>query len=100
MKVLIIIPAYNEAENISRVVDEIRINYPQYDYVIVNENDMYLKINKILKGLHMDSHGSVVDFYTQHKTSLQEIQGFAKIAINIMMALNPNQVHFYIEASK
>ena len=48
----------------------------------------------------MDSHGSVVDFYTQHKTSLQEIQGFAKIAINIMMALNPNQVHFYIEASK
>ena len=70
------------------------------DYVIVNENDMYLKINKILKGLHMDSHGSVVDFYTQHKTSLQEIQGFAKIAINIMMALNPNQVHFYIEASK
>lgn len=70
------------------------------DYVIVNEKDMYLKINKILKGLHMDSHGSIIDFYTQHKTSLQEIQGFAKIAINIMMALNPNQVHFYIEASK
>lgn len=37
MKVLIIIPAYNEAENIVRVVDEIRTNYPQYDYVIVND---------------------------------------------------------------
>jgi len=37
MKVLIIIPAYNEAENIVRVVDEIRMNYPQYDYVIVND---------------------------------------------------------------
>ena len=33
-KVLIIIPAYNEAENIERVVDNIINNYPQYDYVI------------------------------------------------------------------
>ena len=36
-KVLIIIPAYNEAENIERVVDNIIRNYPQYDYVIVND---------------------------------------------------------------
>lgn len=36
-KVLIIIPAYNEAENIERVVDNIIHNYPQYDYVIVND---------------------------------------------------------------
>lgn len=35
--VLIIIPAYNEAENIERVVDDIIQNYPQYDYVIVND---------------------------------------------------------------
>lgn len=37
MKCLIIIPAYNEAENIEKVVDNIIQNYPQYDYVIVND---------------------------------------------------------------
>lgn len=37
MKVLIIIPAYNEAENIERVVDDLIENYPQYDYVIIND---------------------------------------------------------------
>jgi len=36
-KVLIIIPAYNEAENIERVVDNIIKNFPQYDYVVVND---------------------------------------------------------------
>lgn len=37
MKLLVIIPAYNEAENIERVVDNLVANYPQYDYVIVND---------------------------------------------------------------
>ncbi|MGN1313969.1 MAG: glycosyltransferase family 2 protein [Lachnospiraceae bacterium] len=37
MKVLLIIPAYNEAENIERVVDNIVENFPQYDYIIVND---------------------------------------------------------------
>lgn len=37
MKVLIIIPAYNEAENIKKVVNNIIENYPQYDYVIIND---------------------------------------------------------------
>lgn len=37
MKVLIIIPAYNEAENIERVVDDLIENYPQYDYLIVDD---------------------------------------------------------------
>ena len=37
MKVLVIIPAYNEAENIKRVVDNLIENYPQYDYVVVND---------------------------------------------------------------
>lgn len=36
-KCLIIIPAYNEAENIEKVVDNIIQNYPQFDYVIVND---------------------------------------------------------------
>lgn len=36
-KVLLIIPAYNEAENIEKVINNIVQNYPQYDYVIVND---------------------------------------------------------------
>lgn len=37
MKCLLIIPAYNEAENIEKVVDNIVQNYPEYDYIIVND---------------------------------------------------------------
>ena len=37
MRALLIIPAYNEAENIERVVDNIIQNYPAYDYVVVND---------------------------------------------------------------
>lgn len=37
MKLLIIIPAYNEELNIKRVVDNLINNYPQYDYVVVND---------------------------------------------------------------
>lgn len=36
-EVLIIIPAYNEEENIERVVENLIKDYPQYDYVIVND---------------------------------------------------------------
>lgn len=36
-KCLIIIPAYNEAGNIENVVNNLITNYPQYDYVIVND---------------------------------------------------------------
>ncbi|MDY2607828.1 MAG: glycosyltransferase family 2 protein [Lachnospiraceae bacterium] len=37
MKTLIIIPAYNEQDNIERVVDNLIENYPQYDYLVVND---------------------------------------------------------------
>lgn len=37
MKVLIIIPAYNEEENIEKVVENLINNYPQYDYVVIND---------------------------------------------------------------
>lgn len=36
-KVLIIIPAYNEAENIVRVVENLKNNYRMFDYVVVND---------------------------------------------------------------
>lgn len=40
MKCLIIIPAYNEAGNIEKVVNNLVQNYPQYDYVIINDGSV------------------------------------------------------------
>lgn len=37
MKILIMIPAYNEELNIERVVNNLIENYPQYDYVVIND---------------------------------------------------------------
>lgn len=37
MKTLIIIPAYNEAGGIEKVIDNISGHSPQYDYIIVND---------------------------------------------------------------
>lgn len=37
MKVLIIIPAYNEAGNIANFINVLEKDYPQYDYIIVND---------------------------------------------------------------
>ncbi len=36
-KLLIVIPAYNEEANIEKVVGNLAKNYPQYDYVVVND---------------------------------------------------------------
>lgn len=40
MRLLIIIPAYNEEENIVSVVHELRSLYPEYDYVVVNDGSL------------------------------------------------------------
>ena len=37
MKVLLIIPAYNEGENIQKVISLLNESYPQYDYIIIND---------------------------------------------------------------
>ena len=37
MRLLMIIPAYNEEDNIVRVVNTIKEKYPEYDYVVVND---------------------------------------------------------------
>lgn len=57
MKVLIIIPAYNEGENIERVVTTIKEKCPQYDYLIINDGsrDNTEEIC-IKKGYHFVSH--------------------------------------------
>ncbi len=35
--ILLVIPAYNEAENLQNVIDVLIKEYPQYDYIIVND---------------------------------------------------------------
>ena len=47
MKILIIIPAYNEAKNLETILYDIN-KYPQYDYVIINDgsNDETMDICK------------------------------------------------------
>ena len=37
MRVLIVVPAYNEAESIGRTLEELRQQVPQYDVVVVND---------------------------------------------------------------
>ena len=37
MDTLIIIPAYNEEDNIERVVNNLIENYPEYDYVVIHD---------------------------------------------------------------
>ena len=37
MKLLIIIPAFNEGENIERVVTTIKNACPKYDYLVIND---------------------------------------------------------------
>ena len=37
MKTLIIIPAYNEAENIERTVTSLRQECPELDYIVIND---------------------------------------------------------------
>ena len=34
---LVVIPAYNEEKNIQYVVEDLKKNCPQYDYLIVND---------------------------------------------------------------
>ncbi|MCI5959215.1 MAG: glycosyltransferase family 2 protein [Lachnospiraceae bacterium] len=54
MKILIMIPAYNEELNIERVVNNLIDNFPQYDYVVINDGskDDTAKICRE-KGFHL-----------------------------------------------
>ena len=48
-KVIIIIPAYNEQNNIKKVVDNIIRNWTQYDYIVVNDGSQDETKNICLK---------------------------------------------------
>lgn len=63
---------------------------------VENEEVLCKKILYIAKGLHSDSHGSVMDFFNPYKNSLEDVQKFAKIAINAMKILNPYQTQSYM----
>ncbi len=56
-EVLVLIPAFNESDSITSVVDNLIKNYPQYDYVIVNDgsSDDTLKVCR-------DNSYNVIDF--------------------------------------
>ncbi len=64
---------------------------------IKNKDMLRKKFLHIAKGLHLDSHGSVMDFFSPYKISLENVQEFAKIAINAMKILNPYQTQSYME---
>ncbi len=63
---------------------------------IENKEVLFKKFLRIVKGLHLDSHGSVMDFFSPYKISLENVQEFAKIAINAMKILNPYQTKSYM----
>ncbi|MGL2562865.1 AAA family ATPase [Helicobacter pylori] len=65
---------------------------------IENKDMLSKKLLRIAKGLHSDSHGSVMDFFNPYKNSLENVQEFAKIAINAMKILNPYQTQSYMRS--
>ena len=66
MKVLVIIPAYNEEESIEKVVDNLVEHFPQYDYVVVNDgskdsirSNPECSINKVLSAAPVTTPSTV-----------------------------------------
>ncbi|GAA7747942.1 AAA family ATPase [Helicobacter pylori] len=82
--------------------EEVELNFSKLPFNkdnncnIENKDMLLRKILRIVKGLHLDSHGSVMDFFSPYKISLENVQEFAKIAINAMKILNPYQTHSYM----
>ncbi|WQX90833.1 AAA family ATPase [Helicobacter pylori] len=82
--------------------EEVELNFSKLPFNednncnIKNKDMLCEKFLRIIKGLHLDSHGSVVDFFSPYKIPLENVQKFAKIAINVMKILNPYQTQSYI----
>ncbi|GAA9352451.1 AAA family ATPase [Helicobacter pylori] len=74
-----------------------KLPFSENEHSIIEDKDVLTKkFLSIIKGLHLDSHGSVMDFFSPYKISLENVQEFAKIAINAMKILNPYQTQSYI----
>nr|WP_241208786.1 AAA family ATPase [Helicobacter pylori] len=82
--------------------EEVELNFSKLPFDednncnIENKEVLRKKILHIAKGLHLDSHGSTMDFFRSYKISLKNVQEFAKIAINAMKILNPYQTQSYM----
>ncbi len=70
--------------------------FSENGHSIEDKDALTEKFLSIIKGLHLDSHGSVMDFFSPYKISLENVQEFAKIAINVMKILNPYQTQSYM----
>ncbi|GAA7264887.1 hypothetical protein Kyoto98A_08150 [Helicobacter pylori] len=70
--------------------------FSENGHSIEDKDALTEKFLSIIKGLHLESHGSVMDFFNPYKISLEDVQKFAKIAINAMKILNPYQTHSYM----
>ncbi len=93
-------------DDIIEIIKEVNTEYrfpnlyfKDENYTINNQEELKTKLDNIVKGLHMESHGTISDYYKQYKLSIYEVQNLARITINIMIVLNPNQTQFYIKAS-
>ncbi len=84
--------------------EEVELNFSKLPFNkdnnchIENKEMLCKKFLHIAKGLHSDSHGSVMDFFNPYKNSLENVQEFAKIAINTMKILNPYQTQSYMRS--
>ncbi|GAA9576325.1 hypothetical protein HpHA54_10530 [Helicobacter pylori] len=66
------------------------------EHSIKDKDALTEKFLSIIKGLHLESHGSIMDFFSPYKISLKDVQNFARIAINAMKILNPYQTQSYM----
>ncbi len=66
------------------------------EHSIEDKDALTEKFLSIIKGLHLESHGSVMDFFSPYKIPLKDVQRFARIAINAMKILNPYQTQSYM----
>ncbi|WP_154497578.1 AAA family ATPase [Helicobacter pylori] len=78
-------------------LDFSKLPFSENGHSIEDKDALTEKFLSIIKGLHLDSHGSVMDFFSPYKISLEDVQRFAKIAINAMKILNPYQTRSYME---
>ncbi|WRB48500.1 AAA family ATPase [Helicobacter pylori] len=73
-----------------------KLPFSENEHSIEDKDALTEKFLSIVKGLHLESHGSIMDFFSPYKISLKDVQRFAKIAINAMKILNPYQTHSYM----
>ncbi|GAA8811689.1 hypothetical protein BTM175_10030 [Helicobacter pylori] len=73
-----------------------KLPFSENEHSIEDKDALTEKFLSIIKGLHLESHGSIMDFFSPYKISLKDVQRFARIAINAMKILNPYQTHSYM----